>query len=645
MKIAYEHLIKFISSRPSIENISEKLFQLGHEHEIQNNIFDMELTPNRGDCLSINGLLRDLAVFYEVMPNNDIYTDEIKSFDMGFTNNYPKACPNISFLKINIQGKISSYKGIFKDYFDDLDVNKNNFFTDVSNYLSYETGQPTHCYDAEKVTSLISLEASTKEYEFKTLVDKTIKLKDENLVFVQNDEVINLAGVMGGISTACSKDTKSVIVECAYFNPENVIGQSVKYDIKSDAAYKFERGVDPQCHENVLRRFLKIVDEHAAIKNVEIFKKDYKINNLNEIPFNPENINNILGLSCNSEEFQDYLTKLGFNIDNNKILVPSHRNDIKTENDIAEEIARVIGYNNIPSQPIKIPKLSGMPPKDSELLEQSIKSLLISEGFFEVINDPFVNHESNNSIKLDNPLDSSRKNLRINLEKSLIDNLLYNERRQQDSIKLFEITDVYYLEKKQVKSKRKLGIICSGRVGKNYLDFSRKIDNKYLTQILNKFNKKITFNPQLINRDELETKLNNKIIYLEINLNDIENYDFKNLNKEILVLDKNNFKKYIPISAFPSSIRDLSFAVADKEKYHDLQNLLLNYKDDLIKEIFIFDFYHNEDKDEVKIGFRFIFQSNSSTITEAEVNIIMNQIIEKALSVTSVEIPGLDRQD
>lgn len=643
MKIAYEHLIKFIPSRPSIENISEKFFQLGHEHEIENNIFDMELTPNRGDCLSINGLLRDLSVFYEVTPNNEIYTDDIKSLDINFINNSPEACPSISFLKIKIQGEVSAYKGIFQDYFDDLDVNKNNFFTDISNYISYETGQPTHCYDAEKVTSLISLETSVEEYEFKTLLDKTIKLEDENLVFVQNDEVINLAGVMGGSSTACSKDTKSVIVECAYFNPENVIGQSIKYDIKSDAAHKFERGVDPLCHEKVLRRFLKIVDEHATIKNVEIFKRDYISHNSTEIPFSIERINNILGLSCNSEELQDYLTKLGFNIDKNKIIAPSYRSDIKTENDIAEEVARVIGYNNIPTQPIKIPKLSNTSAKNLELLENNIKTLLISEGFFEVINDPFVNHETNNSIKLDNPLDSGRKNLRINLEKSLIDNLLYNERRQQDSIKLFEITDVYYIEKKELKSKRKLGIICSGRVGKNYQDFSRKIDNKYLTNILEKFNKKISFNPHLINRDELETKLNDKIIYLEIDLNELENYDFDILDKEKFILNKNNFKKYIPISSFPSSVRDLSFAVADKEKYHDLQNLLLDYKDILIKEIFVFDFYHNENKDEIKIGFRFVFQSNSSTITEGEVNKIMNEIIEKALSIPSVEIPGLKR--
>ena len=138
MKIAYKHLINFIPSKPCIDDISEKFFQLGHEHEIENNIFIMELTPNRGDCLSINGLLRDLAVFYKVNFINKIYTDDIKSMNLDFNNFATDSCSHISFLKIDITGEISSYKGHLKDYFDDLDVNKNNFFTDVSNYISYE---------------------------------------------------------------------------------------------------------------------------------------------------------------------------------------------------------------------------------------------------------------------------------------------------------------------------------------------------------------------------------------------------------------------------------------------------------------------------------------------------------------------------
>ena len=148
------------------------------------------------------------------------------------------------------------YHGELKDYFDDLDVNKNNFFTDISNYISYETGQPTHCYDAQKINNSFSLVQNNNEHVFETVIDKKINLKGKNLVFVNNDStVINLAGVMGGANTACTKDTRSVIIECATFNPEYIIGQSIKYDIKSDAAHKYERGVDPLSREMCLEGF------------------------------------------------------------------------------------------------------------------------------------------------------------------------------------------------------------------------------------------------------------------------------------------------------------------------------------------------------------------------------------------------------
>ena len=640
MKVAYKHLVNFIPSRPSIDDISEKLFQLGHEHEINKGIFDMELTPNRGDCLSINGLLRDLAVFYDVTPSEEIYVDEIKIFKLDFINNAPNACPHISFLKIDIEGEIKPYKGLLKDYFDDLEINKNNFFTDVSNYISYETGQPTHCYDTQKTENSFSLEIIEEEHEFKTLLDKRIILKGKNLVFCKGDVVINLAGVMGGDNSACSSNTKSVIVECAYFNPENIIGQSIKYDIKSDAAHKFERGVDPLCHENVLRRFAKVVGDHAKIVNIEIFKKDYQDFNLNHIYMNLEQLNKILGTSLNNEDFKDNLSKLGCNFVEDKIIIPSYRGDIETPNDIAEEIARVIGYDNIEAKTLKIPKLSNYN-NDSHFIEQNLKNLLIDHGFFEVVNNPFINNETNNVIRIDNPLDSNKEYIRTSMEKSLIENLLYNERRQKDSIKLFEISDIYYLDEDEIKYKKMLGIICSGRVGNNYLDFSKKIDCKYLKNILKKLYPDVNFNPSIINRNKLDTKLNSQIIYLEIELNLLKNYSKHYSGKLYQELNKNNFIKYTPISAFPSSQRDLSFSIKDKDKYSELQNLLLNFKHDLIKDIFIFDFFHNEAKDEIKIGFRFIFQSQTSTITESDVNMIMDKIINSALSINSVQIPGL----
>ena len=123
-----------------------------------------------------------------------------------------------------------------------------------------------------------------------------IKLTDTNIVFLNNNEIINLAGIIGGKSTSCSKNTRSVIIECAYFCPEEIIGKSVKYDIHSEASYKFERGVDPRCHDKVLRRFLKIIDDHAKIKNVSLFSKNYIDPVDISIPLQIETINKKLGV-------------------------------------------------------------------------------------------------------------------------------------------------------------------------------------------------------------------------------------------------------------------------------------------------------------------------------------------------------------
>ena len=183
MKIAYRHLSQYIKENSTIEQISNSLFQLGHEHEIEGEIFDMEFTPNRGDCLSLNGLLRDLAVFYTVDLNQEVYTERLEALQIDFENQSESICPQISFLKLEIEQIPEIYKNSLDNYFKDLSLNKNNFFTDVSNYLSYETGQPTHCYDANTINSKLVFHEIEKNIEFETLLDKKITLKNKNSVF------------------------------------------------------------------------------------------------------------------------------------------------------------------------------------------------------------------------------------------------------------------------------------------------------------------------------------------------------------------------------------------------------------------------------------------------------------------------------
>ena len=634
MKIAYSHLVQYIEESPSIEQISNNLFQLGHEHEIDGNIFDIEFTPNRGDCLSINGLLRDLAVFYTVDLIQEVYTEKLDELLMDFENLSESTCPQISFLKLEIDEAPEIYKNFLDNYFLDLGLKKNNFFTDVSNYLSYETGQPTHCYDASKINGKLVFQEIEREVDFITLLDKKITLTKKNPVFLLDDEVINLAGVVGGKSSSCSIDTNTVIVECAFFQPEAIIGKSVKYDIQSEASYKFERGVDPDCQDRVLRRFIQIVSEHANIKDMSIISHVHKDSPPHRLPVNVNKINQIIGISLTEDDYTNYLSKLGFVIEDGFITIPLFRSDIKTQNDLAEEVARVIGYDNITSTEISIPKNDKPNYQD---IENKLRFFLIDHGFYEVINAPFVNLTSEVAIKVDNPLDSNRKFLRINVTDSLVENLLFNERRQKDSIKLFEISDIY-TSNNGIHKKRKLSLVASGRVGLNYEDFQKKINTKYLSNLFQEVFPNEFFDFQILSRNLLDSKIKTEIISIEIDIDKLPDdiLAYKELSKA-----PESFNHYKPISDLPSSFKDISFLITDYSKTLELQNLLLNYQSDIIKNIYIFDYYKNEKNQEIKIGFRFIFQSKKITLTSAQIELVYNKVISESLQIGGITIPGL----
>jgi phenylalanyl-tRNA synthetase beta chain len=634
MKIAYSHLVQHIIENPSIEEISDCLFQLGHEHEIDGNIFDMEFTPNRGDCLSINGLLRDLAVFYSVELKHEIHSEKIDKLSLDFENLSENICPKISFLKLEIEQVPEVYKASLNNYFSDLHLNKNNFFTDVSNYLSYETGQPTHCYDAAKMSGKLLFHEIEKNEEFETLLDKKITLAGKNSVFSLNQDVINLAGIVGGKSTSCSTNTKTVIVECAFFIPEAIIGKSVKYGIQSEASHKFERSVDPECHDKVLRRFIKLVSEHTKIKEMSIISYKYKDSPVHQLPVNVHKINKIIGTDITEEKYLDYLSKLRFDIEEGLIKVPSFRSDVKTQNDLAEEVARVIGYDNIPISEISIPKNKKTNQKN---LENKIRFFLLDHGFYEVINSPFVKLPAEEAIKVDNPLDSNREYLRTNITNSLLENLLFNERRQKDSIKLFEISDVYS-SSNGINKKRKLSIIASGRVGENYEDFSKKINKKYLIMLFQEILPSEVLDFKIVSRELLDTKIKNEIVTLELDINSLSPQVLS--YKEVSQLPE-SFVQYSPISDLPSSFKDISYSIKDYSKTQELQDLLLNYECDIIKSVYIFDYFKNEKQEEIKIGFRFTFQSKKATLNSAEIELIYNDIVNKSLNISGISIPGL----
>lgn len=628
MKISYKHLSNFIPDT-SMDNISDALFQLGHEHDIKKDVFDIEFTPNRGDCLSVHGLARDLKNHFTINNNIDIYSEDITDLELNFNNKSIENCPFISFLEIETDGSVNSYSNYIKNFFEDTSSNSINLFTDISNYVSYELGQPSHCYDLEKMSKDISFEKLQDDESFLSLHNEVINLKKGEFVFKSDGNIINFAGIMGAKATSCENNTKKVLVEFAYFPPENILGKTIKYNINSDAAYKFERGVDPKLQDIALKRFINVLGEHTNIISLKqkkyIFKKIFDKKISNDI----HKINQILGTNINSKDITSILENLGFIVDDH-IRIPSYRNDIHHLNDIAEEVARVIGYNQIDEEPIDLNvKTSNI----NKYFNQDIKSYLIGNNFNEVINNPFTNYKEEFSIIVDNPLDSNNKYLRVNLMNSLILNLKYNFKRQHDSIKFFEISNLYDSN----TSTRNLGMIVAGRLGNNYLSFSKTVDEKYFEKLISPLKDIGPFYTKQFSYADIGIKGKGKVFYFEAQI--LKTAQALLFSKDF-VPDK-YFNKYKKISEFPSSYRDLSIATSNKLAFDALMALFESYESELLKNKFLFDFYQDKNNKIIKIGYRFVFQSVNKTLNDKEIDGELKRFIDGALAIEGLSIPGI----
>lgn len=633
MKISYKHLSRHLINEVSIETISDMLFQLGHENEVQGNILDIEFTPNRGDCLSVLGLARDLNALTPSHQELEIFNGELNPLNLGFTNIATNACNKISFLYLEVDQINNNYEDYLENYFSDLNINKNNLFSDVSNYVSYELGQPSHAYDFEKIVGEIKLKFLEDNIEFQTLLGKKINLQKGDLIFEDDNEVINLAGLMGSQGTSCSQETKKVLIEFAFFQPDSLMGKSVKYDLNSDAAYKFERYVDPNLQEKSIRRFIQIISNHADISDMKMFSETFLDSPQRLIKFDARKINQILGTNISNQEIKEYLGKLSLEIADESIQIPSFRNDLETENDIAEEIARVVGYDNIIPSKLKINENY----IGSHNLEKYVSDFLRKKGLNEVINSQFSGINEKNCIVVDNPLDSNRKYIRTNLRDSLLENLIFNEKRQKDSIKLFEISDIYLSDGSgQIEKKKMLGIIASGRIGYNRRDFSKKINKNFIQNIFCEFDEKFVDEILKIARHNVDSKSKEEIFYLEVELSRLAPYfqDYELSN------ETNKFVKYSDISEFPSSTRDLSVLVGRIEDIEKVSKIIDDHNASILVDRFLFDFYENKGKNQIKVAYRLIFQSKENTLSDKDVDKEMNKMVFKIIEIKNASVPG-----
>ncbi len=423
--------------------------------KLDDNVIEIKLTPNRADCLSIYGVAREVAALTDA---------PLKAFD--FT---PVPVTIQDTLKVNVQatdlcGRFAGrvIRGVnakaatpdwMKARLEAAGQRSVSILVDISNYVMLELGRPTHMFDLDKINGDISVRWAKEGESLELLNGQTVELDAEVGVIVAGNTIESLAGIMGGEATAVSDETKNVYLEGAFWYPDAIAGRARRFKFSSEASHRFERGVDfhhvTEHMEYITRLVLELCGGQAG-------PIDDQILNLPErkpVQLRLARCQKILGIAVSKEQVASIFTQLGlvFTEANDVFTVtpPSYRFDIEIEEDLIEEVARIYGFDNIPDVAPIVPAIM-LPTDETVRSEHTMRQVMAAQGYQEVVNFSFVERAweedfmgNKDPIALLNPIASQLAVMRSGLTAGLIANIVYNAKRKQNRVKVFELGRVF----------------------------------------------------------------------------------------------------------------------------------------------------------------------------------------------------------
>ena len=435
---------------------------------LDDHIFDIAITPNRGDCLSVRGVVRELFALSRPATNHTgdnqvcnqntalAWANQINDLakpiaPKGVKVQAPNACPNYLAQPIHdIDRNISSPKWL-KDRLIHSGLRTHNFLVDVTNYVLLELGQPLHAFDADKIVGDIVVRLATAGEQLELLNEQTITLTGDELVIADDIGVLALAGIMGGLRSAVTDNTTNIVLESAYFDPLAIASRARRFGLHTDASQRFERGVDYTLAPIALNRAVGLIVSTAG----GTLGEPTCIQSPDHLPvrqtiYTPlAKIKSLLGVNIDTQEIINILNALEIHTtQDGDVLVctpPSHRFDLTISEDIVEEVARIYGYDNI--HPV-LPNFGvDMRYDDSQDILLTLKQTLVAQGYFEAVSFSFSDEKLETLLNDDklgavlplaNPISSDLAVMRRTLLSSLIPIVQYNLNRKQNHLRFFE---------------------------------------------------------------------------------------------------------------------------------------------------------------------------------------------------------------
>jgi len=637
-------------------------FQLENDYQIE-----IGLTPNRADAMGHIGVARDLKAYlnFHTSENLSLQFPDISLFAID-NQNLPisvqventDACSlycGISLTDVTVKPSPAWLQNKLRA----IGLSPINNIVDITNFVMRELGTPLHAFDADKLNGKVVVKNATNGTKFLTLDGIERTLDSSNLMITNGTDNLCIAGIYGGLESGVSDQTTSVFIEAAYFDPISIRKSARFFGLNTDASFRFERGIDPELVEFAMKRAALLIKEIAEGRiSMNPIRIENNIRKATEVNFNTIQSNRLLGIHLTDGETESILSELDFKViekkDENWILsVPSYRVDVTRACDVSEEILRIYGFNNVPIPEKLNTSITTFPKPDLEKTHNTIADLLVDKGFVEVMNNSLTkssyyssNQEDSNTVSILNPLSQELGIMRKSLLFGILENLQYNQNRQQSNLKVFEFGKTYQKLEKGYSESKQLILAISGRKhlerwnsGNEQVDyFSLK---GYVDALFTRLGlmKHISFDS--MNSDyysegqtlKIQGKLVGELGILNSTL--LKQFDLKQPVYAAIIqwdtvvdLLKLNSIKYQEIPKTFAVRRDFSLLLNKEITFDQVAQSAKKVEKKLLKSVELFDVYQGKNLEEGKKSYAvsFHFQDNESTLTDHTVDQIMDKI-------------------
>ncbi|MGK7134386.1 phenylalanine--tRNA ligase subunit beta [Acinetobacter baumannii] len=629
--------------------------------KLDDNVIDISITPNRGDCFSIRGIAREVAVINQLQMNEP----EIKSVDATITDekkvviNTDGAPRYLGRVIKNVNVKAATPEWM-EQALARSGIRTHSILVDVTNYVLMELGQPMHAFDLAKIEGAVHVRQAQPQEKLQLLNDQEVELQEDVMVIADDQKALAIAGIMGGLASSVTDDTTDIFLESAFFAPLAIAGRARRFGLHTDSSQRYERGVDFELPLIAMNRASQLIQELAGgeFGPITVAEKADLLPKREAIELKQAQVDQLLGYKVAAEFITDALTRLGCEVTVQadgewSVVPPSHRYDMAIYQDLIEEVARINGYDNIQ---ISLPSMDVQLAKYQDRFEIiQLRQTVVTLGYQEAISFSFADAKLEKQLNpqvsplmLANPISSDLAAMRSTLLSSLIPCVQYNLNRQQSRVRFFELGLRFdYQNANSIQDLKQIPTLALVAVGSrepeswhakpqpmDFFDFKGEVE-----EILAAGRVKVEYvrseRPWLHPGQSAEILVDGQSIgYLGRLHPSLEN-ELDLSTTWVAELDQaavlqSYVSNFTELSRFPSVRRDIALLISDNINVRDIQQLIEKTGGELLDSTWLFDVYTGQGVEEGKrsLAFALLWQHPSRTLEDAEIKSGMDNIIQ-----------------